>query len=278
MQVLASGLNDPSFNVPYYRVSPMSAAASALPLYQWNKTNVTSRSGSPMAPPDTTTSSSVQTASTIRALALTPAAPRDLGAMNWRSIAPTRPVGVTGLQMHLGDSCTFGLVPMGAGRTYGFAYVIQPRFHDPLVGRLERLRKRFAEFGGRVQEYMASLERDDQVICSAMEWMELDAYYSGRVVLVGDAAHASSPMMGQGGCMAMEDACVLAEELSSSTSTEIALARYVDRRKPRVEWVQRQSITVGDSLALPSAARNAALRQHGDEAMRVRFGPLVKSP
>jgi hypothetical protein len=50
---------------------------------------------------------------------------------------------------------TFGLVPMGAGRTYGFAYVIQPRFHDPLEGRLERLRNRFATFGGRVQEYLA---------------------------------------------------------------------------------------------------------------------------
>jgi hypothetical protein len=57
-------------------------------------------------------------------------------------------------------------------RTYGFAYVVQPRLHDPPEGRLDRLRKRFAAFGVRVQEYMASLDRDDQVICSAMEWME----------------------------------------------------------------------------------------------------------
>ena len=107
--------------------------------------------------------------STVRALTLTAAVPSDLGAMNWRSIAPIRPAGLTGLQMHLGDGCVFGLVPMGAGRTYGFAYVIQPRFHDPLEGRLERLRNRFATFGGRVQEYLASLKRDDEVICSAME-------------------------------------------------------------------------------------------------------------
>lgn len=216
--------------------------------------------------------------STVRALALITAAPSDLGAMNWRSTAPICPVGLTGLQMHLGDGCTFGLVPMGAGRTYGFAYVVQPRFRDPLEGRLDRLRNRFAKFGLRVQEYLGSLERDDQVICSAMEWIELKKWHIGRVVLVGDAAHASSPMMGQGGCMAMEDACVLAEELRASATVESALASYVDRRKPRVEWVQRQSMAVGEILNVPSAVRNAALREGGNQMMQARFGPLVPAP
>ena len=216
--------------------------------------------------------------STVRALTLTAAAPSELGAMNWRSIAPIRPAGLTGLQMHMGDGCMFGLVPMGAGRTYGFAYVIQPRFHDPLEGRLDRLRNRFATFGGRVQEYLASLKRDDQVICSAMEWMEFEKWHTGRVVLVGDAAHASSPMMGQGGCMAMEDACVLAEELRAAATVDSALASYVSRRKPRVEWVQHQSMAVGESLIMPSAVRNALLRQRGNEAMHARFGPLVSAP
>jgi hypothetical protein len=44
-------------------------------------------------------------------------------------------------------------------------------------------------------------------------------------VLVGDAAHASSPMMGQGGCMAMEDACVLAEELRAAVTLVSAVSR-----------------------------------------------------
>jgi 2-polyprenyl-6-methoxyphenol hydroxylase-like FAD-dependent oxidoreductase len=145
--------------------------------------------------------------STVRALTLTTASPSYLGAMNWRSIAPIRPGGLTALQMHLGDGCMFGLAPGGGGRTYGFGYVIQPRLHDPLEGRFERLRNRFTRFGSRVQEYLASLERDDQVICSAMEWMELEKWHAGRVVLVGDAAHASSPLNGtgrlhgHGGCM-----------------------------------------------------------------------------
>jgi 2-polyprenyl-6-methoxyphenol hydroxylase-like FAD-dependent oxidoreductase len=216
--------------------------------------------------------------STVRALTLTTAGPSDLGAMNWRSIAPIRPGGLTALQLHLGDGCVFGLVPMGAGRTYGFAYVLQPRFHDSLEGRLERLRNRFAKFGGGVQEYLASLEHDDQVICSAMEWMDSEKWHSGRVVLVGDAAHASSPMMGQGGCMAMEDACVLADELCAAVTVEKALASYVSRRKPRAKWVQQQSMALAEIFTGPSGVRNAALRERGNELMQARFGPLVAVP
>jgi 2-polyprenyl-6-methoxyphenol hydroxylase-like FAD-dependent oxidoreductase len=216
--------------------------------------------------------------STVRAQILTAAAPSDLGAMNWRSVAPIRPAGLTALQLYLGHGCVFGLVPLGAGHTYGFAYVVQPRLHDPPEGRLDRLRERFAAFGVRVQEYLASIERDDQVICSAMEWMESKKWYSGRVVLVGDAAHASSPMMGQGGCMAMEDACVLADELRAAATVESALASYVSRRTARVKWVQQQSIALAEILTGPSLVRNAALRKRGNEAMQKRFGPLVPAP
>lgn len=90
--------------------------------------------------------------STVRRLTLSTASPADLAAMNWRSIAPIRSSGLTALQFLLGDRCFFGLCPVGAGRTYGFGYVMELRFHDALEGRLERLRNRFATFGRRVRE------------------------------------------------------------------------------------------------------------------------------
>jgi 2-polyprenyl-6-methoxyphenol hydroxylase-like FAD-dependent oxidoreductase len=217
--------------------------------------------------------------STVRALTLDAAPPIYLGAMNWRSVAPICPVGLeSALQMHVDDGRIFGLVTMGAGCTYSFAISIEPQFHDPVEGRLERLRVRFAGFGPRVQEYLAALEHDDQIICSAMEWVPLDKVYSGRVVLVGDAAHASSPMLGQGGCMAMEDACVLAEELCSGTSIEAALSGFAKRRKPRVEWVQKQSMAVTQMQALPAGKRTVVLRESGDRATQVRFAALVPAP
>ena len=78
--------------------------------------------------------------------------------------------------------------------------------------------------------------------------------------------------------MAMEDACVLADELRAAATVESALASYVSRRKPHVQWVLEQSIAVGEILTVPSAVRSAALRERGNEAMQSRFGPLVPAP
>ena len=133
-------------------------------------------------------------------------------------------------------------------------------------------------FGAIVQDYLAALTTDEQIHCSTIEWVEQAAWYTGRVVLIGDAAHASSPMMGQGGCLAMEDAYVLAEELRAADSVEHALERYVSRRKARVSWVQQASRAVTESFRLAPAVRNAALRERGDRLMQERFAPLILAP
>jgi len=129
-----------------------------------------------------------------------------------------------------------------------------------------------------VQEYMLALRSDEQIQCSAIEWVQEEVWYAGRVVLIGDAAHASSPMMGQGGCMAMEDAYVLAESLRAADTLESALAGYVRRRAPRVGWVREQSRVVWEMFRLPVAIRNAAIRQLGDGMLQQRFRPLIASP
>jgi len=57
------------------------------------------------------------------------------------------------------------------------------------------------------------------------------------------------------------------------------LASYVSRREPGVKWVQQRSMALAESLTTgPSAVRNAALRERGNEAMQPRFGPLVPAP
>ena len=216
--------------------------------------------------------------STVRRLSLSATPPVYSGHLAWRSIAPIRPGGLTSLQFWLGDGCFFGLCPVGDGRTYGFGNVTGPRLQDPVQGRLGRLRDRFAKFGGLVQEYLASLDQDEQIHCGPIEWLEPDEWRSGRVVLIGDAAHASSPMMAQGGCMAMEDEVVLAKILCSADSTESALDAYVETRRLRVGWVRQQSRAVGESLGLPAGIRNAALREHGAKMFRQRFAPLLIPP
>jgi 2-polyprenyl-6-methoxyphenol hydroxylase-like FAD-dependent oxidoreductase len=217
--------------------------------------------------------------STVRKLAVTTASPSYAEQMVWRSIIPTRPPEILdNMMILLGEGCYFGLVPIGEGCTYGFAGVEGKRFDDPLTGRLERVRRRFAGFGGPVPRYLAALQRDEQLYVAPIEWVELDEWYRDRVVLIGDAAHAGPPHMGEGGCMAMEDALVLAEVLRTADSSEGALETYVRRRRPRADWVQEQSRTAAKAFVLPPAVRNAALRERGDQMFRDRYRPLVPEP
>ena len=213
--------------------------------------------------------------STVRRLAIGTALPVYSGQMAWRSLAPILPGQPTSVQFWLGDGCFFGLCPVGEGQTYGFGNVTEQRIHDTIRGRLQRLRERFAGFGDLVRDYLTALECDEQIHCGAIEWLELDRWHAGRVVLIGDAAHASSPMMGQGGCMAMEDALVLAEILHSTVDVESALDMFVARRTARVNWVQQESCAVGEALRLPPDTRNTILRKRGERMLWHRFQPLT---
>jgi 2-polyprenyl-6-methoxyphenol hydroxylase-like FAD-dependent oxidoreductase len=213
--------------------------------------------------------------STVRSLVFNAIAPSYTGAMAWRSVAPIRPCGLASLQFLLGEGCFFGLCPVGDGTTYGFGNITARRTHEPMIGRLTRLRRHFAGFGGIVQEYLAAIVSDEQIHCSPVDWVALDRWHASRIVLVGDAAHASSPMMGQGGCMAMEDACVLAETLRQGATLAAALATYESRRRPRVSWIHKESQAVADSFCLPSPVRNSALRQFGHRMFQHRFSPLL---
>ena len=153
-----------------------------------------------------------------------------------------------------------------------------PRTHDPLPGRLARLRQRFVGFGGHVQQCLAALSRDEQVLCNPAEEVNLDHWHRGRVVLIGDAAHAGAPTMAQAGIMAMEDAYVLAEVLRSAETVERALDSYETRRKPRATWVQQHSRVIQESMLMPPAERNPAFRERGNQMMHDSFEALIPEP
>jgi 2-polyprenyl-6-methoxyphenol hydroxylase-like FAD-dependent oxidoreductase len=213
--------------------------------------------------------------SSVRQFAFGPVAPIYGGQMVWRSLAPFRQPELDAVQFWLGDGCFFGLCPVGGNRTYGFANVTTPRLRDEVKGRLGRLRQRFAGFGRTIRDYLDSVAGDEQLHCAPIEWLDADRWCSGRVVLIGDAAHATSPMMGQGGSMAMEDALVLAETLHTASDLQSALERFVARRRARVNWVAQQSRAVGEMLCMPPSGRDAAIRERGERAFHERFRPLT---
>jgi 2-polyprenyl-6-methoxyphenol hydroxylase-like FAD-dependent oxidoreductase len=216
--------------------------------------------------------------STVRRLAISPVPPRYADTVIWRSVIPARPAGVDHMMLFIGERSVVGLVPVEDGKTYGFATLAGERFDDPAAGRLERLRQRFGDFGGPVPAYLAALGRDDQIHFGPVEWVELGCWHSGRAVLIGDAAHAAPPHLAEGGAMAIEDALVLAQLLDNADTIEDSLDRYQARRWPRVQWVQQQSRLTAKSGLRPLAARDAGLREHGDQILRDRYQPLIPTP
>jgi 2-polyprenyl-6-methoxyphenol hydroxylase-like FAD-dependent oxidoreductase len=97
------------------------------------------------------------------------------------------------------------------------------------------------------------------------------------VVLIGDAAHASSPNMAQGVAMAAEDALVLAD-LLATRGLDDALMAFVDRRTPRVRWVQRQTHRRDRTRDLPAVLRDATLRVVGRRIYARNYTPLLTAP
>jgi FAD-dependent urate hydroxylase len=94
------------------------------------------------------------------------------------------------------------------------------------------------------------------------------------VLLIGDAAHATSPNMAQGAAMALEDALVLAECLTAARSIAEAAAAYERRRRPRTDWVLRQTHRRDRTRTLPPAIRNVVLKRFGRRIFDANYRPL----
>lgn len=182
-----------------------------------------------------------------------------------------------------GRGLRFGIVPIGSGRVYCFAVANAPHGQaDPMEDRLARFRKRFSGFGGDVPAILASLKHPDELIHNDLEELAEGPWSTGRVVLVGDAAHAMTPNMGQGAAMALEDAAMLVEALTNHATVDRALAEYESRRKPRVRWVQNQSRRIGRLGQLEwgplCALRNAVLSLMPDGAATSALRKLASQP
>lgn len=95
---------------------------------------------------------------------------------------------------------------------------------------------------------------------------ELPCWSKGNLALIGDAAHATLPYLAQGAVMALEDAVVLGQEMSRTSSPAAAFAAYEARRKPRTSRIQNQSRRQGGIYhagGMVAVARNAVLRFGG---------------
>ena len=174
---------------------------------------------------------------------------------------------------YLGRGQRIGLVPIGEKRLYVWTTYNSPHKEQ----REPDLRRQFAQFTDPgIQKLFEALPPPSRIITTEIEELWMDDWVrlstSTATVLLGDAAHAITPNIGQGAGMAMEDAAVLAEELASGGEIEHALGNYAKRRKPRVQTVMRISREVGEdgqrSSAIGCWLRNRRVERAGRDVGR----------
>ncbi|MEU9317813.1 FAD-dependent monooxygenase [Streptomyces sp. NPDC048295] len=172
--------------------------------------------------------------------------PEYTGFANWRVTVPRQP-RVRGVVMGTaGKDAKALLTPITEELMYlGAVFAEAEDFRPDPERAHEQLTERLSMFSGPVAEALATVTDPASVVYSRISQVTVEApWHVGRVVLAGDAAHASTPHIAQGAAMAVEDALVLAESLDAGTGVAAALDAWEARRRPRAMWVQAMSRAV----------------------------------
>jgi 2-polyprenyl-6-methoxyphenol hydroxylase-like FAD-dependent oxidoreductase len=145
-----------------------------------------------------------------------------------------------------GCGARFGIVPIGRKRVYWYAVANAPagRTQEPAEQR-DYLRRRFGGWHRPIEALIESAMAEKILHNDIYDIKPMSEWSRGRAVLLGDAAHPTTPNMGQGACMAIESALVLARCLARGDNLEASLRRYEQERMPRTAWVTNQSWKIG---------------------------------
>jgi len=191
--------------------------------------------------------------------------PRYSGYTCWRAVVDELPTDINLNEMieTWGSGKRFGVVPIGRNRVYWFA-TLNAQADDPHMhnARVKDLQDYFRDFHFPIPQLLAHT-RDDQLIWGdIIDIKPIGRFAFDRILLIGDAAHATTPNLGQGACMAVEDAATLMNALMKYEPLE-AFKRFESHRIRRTTDIVNQSWTFGNLAQLENSIlmwmRNSAL-------------------
>jgi 2-polyprenyl-6-methoxyphenol hydroxylase-like FAD-dependent oxidoreductase len=167
------------------------------------------------------------------------------GYTSWRGVTPANAViPPSRTTESWGRGERFGIVPIGFGEIYWFAVAdAPPDGRDTNVSR--ELMARFGSWHEPVAAIIEATPAERILRTDIYDRAPIDCWHSGRVVLLGDAAHPMTPNLGQGAGQAIEDAVVLDDCLARAATIEDALTRYEQRRVARANGIVRASRQFG---------------------------------
>jgi len=190
-------------------------------------------------------------------------APVYSGSTTWRAVTPASSAAVTEMSLSWGQGTEFGVMPLVDGRTYWYA-AANAGEGQRNPDELEHLRRRFGAWHEPIPAVIAHTQAQAVLRHDIYRLPKLDSYHRGSVVLVGDAAHAMTPNLGQGGGQALEDAIALAAAISRTPDVPTALCQYDHERRARTQAMSQaatRQLRFGQQLHNPIAValRNTAV-------------------
>jgi len=196
--------------------------------------------------------------------------PRYTGQGSWRAVVP-RPPEIVRATMSLGPHVKAGINPVSQDEMY--LYVTERREsadHLEEARWPEELRRVLKDFGGLVGQIRDGLNERSRILYRPFfAVLQPLPWHQGRVVMIGDAVHATTPHLASGAGIGIEDAVVLAEELARHDHVEAALQAFTTRRYERCRMV------VENSLALGEMERRQAPKEEHEALMRQTMQALM---
>lgn len=208
----------------------------------------------------------------IRTLVFGENPPVFTGHSSWRTIV-RRPPDVTSGTMMMGVGQRMGLMPVNDEELYMFGVSNEPDNPRVPEDKLDVLMKeKFAGFGGHIPALFEQVTGPEQVIYLPMDEVhQPPPWFKGRVVLISDAAHASTPHLALGASMGIEDCVVLTGLLVGDRNLADKLAAFMERRFKRCMIIQEASRKAGQDGQAEDpetcARRNAMIREGGMQKM-----------
>ena len=207
--------------------------------------------------------------SKVRSLVFGDYHPQYIGSSVWR-YAFERPADLETGYMYFGRRAKLGLIPMTDDSIYMFVVTSEGEDNPTIPDEelVPRLRDYVSEFPvDMVADMVEKITDPKEVIYRPLEIVSVPApWYVNRVLIIGDAAHATIPQLGSGAALAIEDAVVLAEELQKDQHLNAALENFMNRRYARCKMVCDASLTVAEweqmewkGIPLPEGANIGAL-------------------
>ncbi|OAR25725.1 monooxygenase [Streptomyces sp. ERV7] len=182
--------------------------------------------------------------------------PRYAGYTTWRLVVDTQQrLSVGGESWGRGERV--GIAPLADDRAYLFCVANAPEGQRNPGNELAEIRRRFGRWHAPIPQLLAAADEEAVLRHDIYTLPPLASFVTGRAVLLGDAAHAMTPNLGQGANQALEDAVTLAALLDAHSDVESALASYDHHRRPRTQLIGRRSDRIGVAAQWQSAPATA---------------------